>query len=155
MDREHSETELGRGRRSVWDACRSNLSQNSSAVLVVDRLARGSTQLARSPAGRPGKKDLARSIGASTPPALLALDCLVLQNSYNAISKSQFWPMIGAVGFAAFLAGGALTHHFSGNTDVAPNKSVREEPNHQVSSGRRIHLRKSSVRIGFLVLLLL
>jgi len=48
--------------------------------------------------------------------------------------------MIGAVGFAAFLAGGALTHHFSGNTDVAPNKSVREEPNHQGGTDRRMRI---------------
>jgi len=52
----------------------------------------------------------------------------------------SFAPLIGVVGVASFLMGGIIMKHFSGHTDVAIDKKVRMDHNHQVRShGHEAH----------------
>ena len=60
----------------------------------------------------------------------------------------SFAPLVGVVGMASFLMGGIIMKHFSGHTDVAFDKKIRMDHNHQGGSEHRIATHNS--RLGML-----
>lgn len=97
------------------------------------RVARCGCWLLRNPAGHDRAQDMDGSSGNALhrprPPAAgLATRTRRLIVCFN----PQVFPLIAACGFASLLVGGMITKHFTGNTDVALDKKVRQDPNHQV-----------------------